>query len=118
MPLILLGDSAFNPSAVTAINFNHNDDGAITATAHFLGDATPPIHYDGAAAKTLLNFVKNQSPVQPSNDELGSVADVSETEETEEEPAHGLSLSIQPRMLNKAWYYFKREDGREFFGLR
>ncbi len=114
MPLILLDDSAFNPSAVTNINFDHNEDGTTAATVYFLGDATQPIRYEGAAAETLFNFVKNQSPVQPSNEELRSVADVSETEETEEESAAGL-YSIQPRMLNKAWYYFKREDGREFF---
>jgi hypothetical protein len=116
MPLTLLDPtSAINLSAVRTITFGHNDEGIRIATVHFLGDETQPIRYEEAAAETLFNVVQDQPPVQTSSEGLRPVADVSETEETEEGSAAVLQLSIRPRMLNKAWYYFKREDGREFF---
>jgi hypothetical protein len=103
MPLTLLDPtSAINLSAVRTITFGHNDEGTRIATVHFLGDETQPIRYEDDAAETLFNVVQDQPPVQTSS-------------ETEEGSAAVLQLSIRPRMLNKAWYYFKREDGREFF---
>src|ERR1700686_1711012 len=116
MPLTLLDPtSAINLNAVRTINFDHHDEGITAATVHFLGDATQPIRYEGDAAAILFNLVQDPSPVQRSTEGFPFVGDLSGTEETEAGSAAGLHMSIQPRMLNKAWYYFKREDGREFF---
>lgn len=116
MPLTLLDPtSAINLSAVRTITFDHHDEGITAATVHFLGDATQPIRYGGDAAEILFNLVQGQPPVQHASEEFPFVADVSGTKETEGGSAAGLHVSIQPRMLNKAWYYFKREDGRKFF---
>lgn len=116
MPLTLLDPtSAINLSAVRTINFDHHDEGITAATVHFLGDATEPIRYEGDAAEILFNLVQGQPPVQHASEEFPFVADVSGTKETEKGSAAKLRVSIQPRMLNKAWYYFKREDGRKFF---
>ncbi len=108
-------DSAINLNAVTTINFLHDDKHVTAATVHFLANATEPIRYEGDAAEVLFNLVKGQPPVQRSSEELPFVDDESGTKESEEGSVAGLHVSIQPRMLNKAWYYFKREDGREFF---
>jgi len=121
MSLILLDPtSAINLSAVKTIAFDHQDEGVIAATVHFLDGATQPIRYQSDAAEILFNLVQDQQPVQRppvqhSSEELPCVADVSGTEETEEGSTAGLRFSFQPRMLAKAWYYFKREDGQEFF---
>jgi hypothetical protein len=116
MPLTRLNrTSAINLSVVTTINFDDHDEGITAATVHFLGDATQPIRYEGDAAKNLFNLVQDPPSVQHSSKEFPFVADVAGTEETEEGSAAGLQVSIPPRMLNKAWFYFKREDGREFF---
>jgi hypothetical protein len=107
--------SAINLNAIRTIKFDHHEGGTTAATVHFLGDANQPIRYEGDAAAILFSLVQDPSPVQHSSEELPFVGDLSGTEETEEGSAAGLHLSIQPRMLNKAWYYFKREDVREFF---
>jgi len=116
MPLTLLGPtSAINLSAVRTIDFDLNHEGITAATVHFLGDATQPIRYEGDAAEILFDLVQDRPSVQHPTEEFPLVVDVSRTEETEQGSTAGLQVSIQPRMLNKAWYYFKREDGREFF---
>jgi hypothetical protein len=115
MTLTLLDQtSAINLTAVRTINFDRHDEGITTATVHFLGDGTEPIRYKGDAAKTLLSLVRGQPTVRHAG-EFPIVAHASATKETEQGTTAGVLVSIQPRMLNKAWYYLKREDGREFF---
>lgn len=102
--------SAINLATIRTINFQLENE-IVAATVHFMGSTSEPTHYEGMAAKRLFDIVGGSEPPQ----ELRNEGPAFIADEQPSEDNVVTAFEIQPKMRNKAWYYLKREDSRDFF---